>query len=238
MSQAARGLAYALLVLIVLWVSSTFEPDVGTPLRPYAGAALLVGIALLGFVASLRWSDVQPVVTNLALSAASLAVVGLISNQVVPVGTAAGAQIQAVGLVVILVVGALFVLMVSAPTVSWSKLPAGTTVAALLLVLAYAATIVYMLNNAAIAAVTETVWARYLVIFSAVQGVGLAAVGALLGTQVKQGEVNAAQKDVRTAVNAADVLHNAPAPAGSPLPTAAEAALARQQIESLRGEYA
>lgn len=237
MSQAARGLAYALLVLVVLWVPTTSDPSVGTEPRAYAGAAVLAAVALVGFVVSLKWNSLQPVVTNLAFGAASLAIVGLISNQVVPTGTAANTQIQAVGLIVILVVGALFMFMSSAPTVSWSKLPLVTTLAAVAIVLAYAATIVYMLNNAAAVGVTETVWARYLVIFSAVQGVGLAAVGALLGTQVKQGEVDAAAQDVRTAVSAATTLHNAQPPSGAATSSTVDAALATRQIDALKVQY-
>lgn len=242
-NQSGRGLAYAALAGVTVWIMAGIWPtfDANVP-RIYIGALALGGIAAGAFVAGYFTNNTafQAAVTSSAIGSASLAIVGLAAIEVAPVNGKANEALQAGALIAVLVVGVAFLFSDSAPQISWSKLPVVTTIAAIVLVIAYAATIVYMLTNANVTAVTELVWARYLVVFTAVQGVGLAAVGALLGSQAKQGEVLAAQSDAKDATALADRLKNTAPVDPNATPTAADAddvAAMLRRLDALKVRY-
>jgi hypothetical protein len=251
MSTAGRGAAYAIVTAIAIAVVLDLLPTLGTSApHIYTGALLLAAVAVIAFVLErTAWKDnagVEAAVPLFAVSAAGFFIVGLVGHELVPASAGQPNVVQTVGLIVILAVGALLLLSGSMPTISWSKLPVITTLVAMVMVGAYGAVILFMLNNVA---AQQASWDRYLVVFTAVQGVGLAAVGALLGTQVKQGEVNAAkaetvdaktktqeaQADARRAIELADEV-SAGAAAGRG-PTADPATRAAGTLTELKTKY-
>lgn len=252
MSQIGKSAAYAVVTGVAIAVVLDAAPILGTSApRIFTGALVLAAGALIAFVmAATRWKDntaIAAAVPSFALGAAAFAIIGLVGGQLVPASDGQpNAAVQAVGLIIVLIVAAVLLVSGSMPTLSWSTLPVITTLVALVLAGAYGAVIMYMLNNAAAESIS---WDRYMVIFTAVQGVGLAAVGALLGTQAKQGEVDTAKAetveakqktqetvaDVLKAVDFADAI-TAGAVAGRP-PTADPATQAAGKLAELKNKY-
>lgn len=252
MNTAARAAAYAVLVATAVGVVVDAFPPLGvTGSRTYTGALLLAGVAVVAFgLTATVWTtrvEIQVAAPSFAMGAAGLLIVGLVGNEITPADPAQlRATVRAIGLVIVLMINAILLFGTSLPTMTWSKLPVITTLVAIVMVLAYGAVILYMLNNAATEGAT---WDHLLVIFTAVQGIGLAAVGALLGTQVKQGEVNnakaetmaaheeakTAKADVRRALELGRPLADAAA-AANPA-TAHAAAQAAGGLEELRAKY-
>jgi hypothetical protein len=242
MAQGGRGAAYAALTIVSVWIVTSIWPtvDQATP-RIYVGSIGLAIVAALLFAVGLLRASLQTAtqsaVTGLAIGSASLAFVGLATTQVAGTDGKTNEQLQAVGLMVVLLFGLVFLFSDGATKISWSNLPLVTTAAAAVLVVAYGATILFMLGNAASTNVTETVWARYLVVFTAVQGVGLAAVGALLGAQVKQGETNGVRTDLVDALNSAAITQQAPPADPQHLPSAGVVQAANDKLDVLRARY-
>jgi protein-S-isoprenylcysteine O-methyltransferase Ste14 len=213
--QVGRGAGLAIgivvLALVIAPLNYTQLPD-GVPKdfpRTIAAAIIAALIAIIVAVLAAfagdtgRLKNIGSAVTPIAILAFGLLIVGIVVERLVQDPNQKDA-VEAIGVIAVALLGFVFLFTSGAPQLSWSNLPIVASVAALLVVVAYAATIVWMATVATDA--TDKTWGRYLVLFAAVQGVGLAAVGALLGAQVKQGEVDTQKDLTKTAVAAGKTL--------------------------------
>jgi hypothetical protein len=234
------GVAVIAIVMVLVIAGPKYATPGDVPLVFYG--ALLA--ALVAIVAALsapvakaigRDFDISAVALPAAIGAVAFAILGIVTTVLVPGEHGRPNEIWlAIGLIAI---GLIAIVLVfsdgSMPTFTWSKLPLITTIVAGLLVAAFAVTIVFMVQAAGQTATTETVWARYLVVFTVVQGVGLAAVGALLGTQVKEGELKDVKQTGLALADAAETLAKAPSsvpPKSSNAPTNADVAAAHETV--------
>jgi hypothetical protein len=241
----AAGVAVIAIVMVLVIAGPKYGNLGATPLV-FDGALLAALIAIVAAVSAPVTKaaghpdlDFSAAAMPAAIGAVAFAILGIVTTVLVPgEGGKPNETWLAIGLIV---VGLIAVVLVfsdgSMPTFTWSKLPVITTIAAGLLVAAFAATILFMLQAAGQTGTSETVWARYLVIFTAVQGVGLAAVGALLGTQVKEAELKDVKKTGLAVADAAETLEKArgPIPAkGAKAPSDDEVAAARATVKAGR----
>ncbi len=233
MSDGAKAAGTAVIAILLVLVSASDYPSLdAVPVVYYAALVLALVAIVAGLSKKFPKVDISGAARPAAVGALAFAILGIVSSELVK--TPKGEPDQtwlSIGLIVIGLVGVLLMYSgTSMPAFSWSKLPIVATLAAILLIGAFGITIVFMLVNASAKATDEVVWGRYLVVFTAIQGVALAAVGALLGTQVKEGEVQDTKKLGLEIVEAAETLKNATPTPGKPTPDAPAVAAAEETI--------
>lgn len=196
--RAWRTLALGVVAAAVLLAN--YDPVVrGLPDLPQGGGLPVTESAKQAFVLAASLTAVAVIVAVLVIWRSSMTGTGQSLRVIGPAAVAAAAVflvlyarssddrgLLAAGTLVVLGVAGVGTLesMPVLAQVSFSRLPMVTTIAAVALIIGYAAVIQFMFSRAGTQNQTE--WERLVTLFAGIESIGFAAVGALLGQQVQK----------------------------------------------------